>query len=311
MTSTTVDRNSSSPRIVVVGTLALDVKFFDVGEYRCASERGVVWHRERHPGGVGRNVAVDLARLGATVSLVGMSADDDDARALEQHAAAAGVRVIPHRADGGVGTIELVLGPTGALRSTRISLPDLEESLAFMREDVEHAVLGADGVMVETGFDARFLRWLRGLTEQAGIPLCGMPTRSDVMAGYDVVVLNEREAARAVGEQPGGAEGAARHAGLLAGAASPSPARTVVVTRGAEGAVMMAAGCPEPVWVAAEAGPCLDDTGAGDALAAAFFSHLVRTGDAETALRRGMRAAGLTVRCRRATCVRLGAVVGG
>ncbi len=244
-----------------------------------------------------------------------MSADDEVAIGLEQQLIAEGVRVVPHRIPGGVATVELVLDHNGSLTSTNLSLPATGQSAALIRPGVEQAVTGADGVLVESGLDPRFLRWLRERTARAGIPLCGMPTRSGPLHWFDVLVLNEREAAHALGERPGDQATAAHHAGLLAGtttasggAAPPPEARTVVVTRGAWGAVLVDASHPRPLVLPAETQPCLDDTGAGDALAAGFVLHLLRTRDSASALRWGMRAAGVTVRCRRATCRRLRAL---
>ncbi|SDP35295.1 ribokinase [Actinopolyspora xinjiangensis] len=310
MTITADVQNRRNPRVVVVGSMVVDRKFFEAGEYATGGEDGTVWHVEQRPGGIGRNVAINLARLGARVSFVAVSGDDERSRELELGLRGAGVSVTAHRVPDGLGVVELFLDADRNLTATTVRLPDRAESLALRCGEVERLVSAADGVVVETGLDPRLVEWLRNGSRRGGAVLCGLPSRLDdpdvlaeSLSTYDVLVLNHREAARLLGRAHDDVATAERHARLL----RAHFARTVVVTCGSSGALLIG---PDhsSLRLPAGDGPCRDDTGAGDALAATFLAHLLRGGEPGTALRHGMSAATLTLRCRKATCVRLALV---
>lgn len=99
---------------------------------------------------------------------------------------------------------------------------------------------------------------------------------------WDVLVLNEKEAAAACGDAA-----AAPH--RLAGAAA-----SVVVTAGAAGAYGVLAG--KAVRIAAAAEQVVDVTGAGDAFCAGLVAGLARGAPPERAMHAGSRAAALVLR---------------
>ncbi|ARX89301.1 hypothetical protein SMD44_08788 [Streptomyces alboflavus] len=75
------ERRDGLGDIVVMGSLVMDRKYFSAGTHTAAAghRTQAVWSVERHHGGVGRNVAVNLARLGARPSFVGLSGFGPDA----------------------------------------------------------------------------------------------------------------------------------------------------------------------------------------------------------------------------------------
>ena len=84
----------SKARVLVVGDLMLD-RYWHGPTSRISPEAPVpvvhVRDIEERPGGAG-NVALNIARLGATCTVLGLTGDDDAASALEKHLQAAGVR---------------------------------------------------------------------------------------------------------------------------------------------------------------------------------------------------------------------------
>ena len=93
----------SANNVTVIGDVMLD-RFWTGASQRMSPEAPVpvvnVSSQEDRAGGAG-NVAVNLAKLGLTVSLVGLCGDDDHARALRSCVEEAGVRwnVMPCAAD--------------------------------------------------------------------------------------------------------------------------------------------------------------------------------------------------------------------
>jgi len=84
----------SKARVLVVGDLMLD-RYWHGPTSRISPEAPVpvvhVRDIEERPGGAG-NVALNIARLGAQCTVLGLTGDDDAADALEKHLQAAGVR---------------------------------------------------------------------------------------------------------------------------------------------------------------------------------------------------------------------------
>ena len=84
----------SKARVLVVGDLMLD-RYWHGATSRISPEAPVpvvhVRDIEERPGGAG-NVALNIARLGAQSTVLGLTGDDDAANALEQSLQAAGVK---------------------------------------------------------------------------------------------------------------------------------------------------------------------------------------------------------------------------
>ncbi|GHH76914.1 ribokinase [Streptomyces sulfonofaciens] len=309
---------SKSSEVVVVGSLVTDRKFSAAGGYRCGPEDGTVWSVRRHPGGVGRNVAVNLARLGARAAFVGLSGFGADAGDLEEELRGLGVLLQVRRIPGGVGRFSVFLDGRGRHMVSRIRLPDPAEGNVLCGAELAGRIAGAGAVVVEGGLDERLLTWVSRVAREHTTPLCALPTRiadfgprAHLLPLFDVLVLNTAEAAallEGAGGAPGAVDGAAEddarlgHAGAQARSLVRRGPRVAVVTCGAAGAAVASAERSAPVLMPARPGHCLDDTGAGDALASAFVLGLVRGSGSTAALADGLRAAQLTVGCRQSTC---------
>ena len=252
-------------------------------------------------GGVARNVAENLARLGIAVRLVSAVGDDEGGRGLLAGLADAGVDTSAVAVVPGEGTAEYVavLTPDG----------DLELGVAAM------AVLGRIGtaqvdaawppsgwVFADTNIGPDVLRHVLDRARAAGggvrvavdavsVPKAGrLPPRLD---GVDLLFCNADEArallARADARQDDPAE--------LAGALVAAGAAAVVLTRGAQGAVLAQGG--HVLAVPAVPAHVVDVTGAGDALVAGTLAGLATGLPPAAAVGRGTLVAALTVAARR------------
>ncbi|MEU7576865.1 PfkB family carbohydrate kinase [Streptomyces sp. NPDC041068] len=294
-----------------MGSLVMDRKFFTAGTYRFGAESttGTVWSVERHHGGVGRNVAVNMARLGARPTFVGLSGFGPDAMDLEREMTGLGIRIQAHRTADGVGRFDVALDALRRQISSRIALPDPAAATPLAGPALDALVARAKAVVTEGGLDEKLQARASRQARKHGVPMCCMPTRqadfgprAHLLPLYDVLILNAREAETLSGRAAEPAEQAAllRHRGP----------RIVVVTSGADGAAVATADAPEPTVLPAEDGACADDTGAGDALASAFVLGLVRGASPRDALARGLRAARVTLGCRQSTCRTLSQATG-
>ncbi|WP_327154088.1 carbohydrate kinase family protein [Streptomyces tubercidicus] len=285
--------------VLVLGSLVMDRKYFAVGSLGGAAP---VWGVQRHHGGVGRNIAVNTARLGARTAFAGLSGYGRDAADLEAELTGLGVRPLHLlRTEDGTGHWDALLDEGGRQITSRIALPDPAAGRDLAGPALAGTVAAAKAVAAEGGLDEELLTWLSREAGKHGTPVVGLPTRqrdfgprAHLLPLYDVLLLNAREGQALTGRPGTPAEQARRLLGR-------GP-RVVVVTAGADGAAVASAEQPEPLTLPAEAGPCADDTGAGDALASAFLVHLVRGASPKAALALGLRAARLTIACRQNTC---------
>jgi ribokinase len=251
----------------------------------------------RNPGGKGANQAVAAARLGRGVAMVGRVGDDQAGRELLASLRADGVdtshvRVVDGVSSGAAfitvsedGENQIVVSPGAnarltpedvaaagaALRAAAVTLVQLEVPL----EAVAAAVRAAGGRVVLNP-----------------APVRALP--SELLGEVDVLVPNRVELAQlAAAPVPGTVEEAA-------GLAARLPARAVVVTLGADGALVVEQG--RASHVSAVPVRPVDTTAAGDAFCGGLADALA----AGTTLQGAVRWA---VRVAAAACTRPGAQV--
>ena len=269
--------------IVVVGGMNVDIKARSAAAVvRATSNPGTV---VRSAGGVGRNIAENLARLGSPVGLVSAVGADPDGDWLLAETAAAGVDVSAVTRTGPTtGTYAAVLDADGELVvavSAMVAADTIDVGAA------EPLVAGAallvlDGNLAPATADAALdlaaANGVRVVLEPVSVPKAARlapllrpdrpvfavtPNRDELAAFGSVAALHDR-----------GVE-------------------VVWVRDGAAGSVLSTpAGVVE---LAAPAADVVDVTGAGDAMLAAFCHRLLADGDLAAAAADGHRAAALTV----------------
>jgi pseudouridine kinase len=269
-------------------------------------------------GGVGRNIAENLARLGRPTVLVAAVGDDPAGDTVVQRTSAAGVEcrhvvLSPH--------------PTGTYAAVLDERGDLHIAVADMRATDELAVTdlavvpsllgGADALVVDANLDATVIRWLLSAAQDAGVRSVFEPVSvakataaAPVLDGsvrVHTITPNVDELAALVGHPVDDTMDAVRTAadelhdrgvvhvwvrrgtrGSLLSMATPSDAD------GPHGSRAVLVGAPE-VEVA-------DVTGAGDSMTAGYVHALLDGSDVVEAARYGQVLAALT--CASADTVR-------
>jgi pseudouridine kinase len=265
--------------VVVVGGANVDVKARTTNALVPAtSNPGTVL---RTPGGVGRNVAENLARLGSRVALVSVVGSDPDGEWLLEQTAAAGVDVSPVLRGGQTGRYVALLDAGGELVA---GVSDMAATDALGPEALDHDLLRSAALVVVDGnipvptIDAVLALGGRVVVEPVSVAKAARI--SPLLSGARPVFAltpNEDEL-RELGSMPDLHDRGVEVVWLRRGAAG-SVLSTV------DGVVELVAPVVTPV----------DVTGAGDAMLAAFCHRLLGGATVADAAAYGHAAAALTV----------------
>lgn len=262
-------------------------------------------------GGVARNIAENLARLSAPVSLITVIGDDSSGQALLAHAEAAGIDTRGTLKLQGIctGTYTAVLDDHGEMM---LALADmaLYDSLTpeFLATRQPQRAVGALTV-ADMNLPQDTLASLLEDARRDAIPLVIVAVSQPKMArlpenlqGLRLLILNQGELETRVGHV------LRTEAELLAACrlVQSQGAQDVIVTRGGTGVVYTT-----PTGIAHLEAPdahIIDVTGAGDAFSAAVcWSMFHGSEDLLLACRRGLRLSAMTLECEETVCPYLSA----
>lgn len=261
-------------------------------------------------GGVARNIAENLARMGATVALITAVGSDSSGRALLAHAESIGIdtRGALTLDDIGSGTYTAVLDADGqmAVALADMALYDRITPAFLALRQQQRATSSLIVADLNLTHDAMQTLQIDAAREGVDLVIVAVsePKMNRLPAsliGVRLLILNEGELAARVGRALNS------DAGLAAACAElqAQGAQDVIVTLGARGVLFTS---PDGGVERLDAPPAevVDVTGAGDAFAAAVCLSL-HSGGADLALacRRGLQLAALTVACRETVCPQL------
>ncbi|MET8698107.1 ribokinase [Kitasatospora sp. NPDC004723] len=277
------------PSITVVGSVNRDL-VLSVEGLPHPGETVLARHFAEGAGGKGANQAVAAARLGSRVRLVARVGAD--AAAILAALAAEGIDVTAVRSDEKHPTGLAAVVVDGAGENTIVVNPGANAALGV--EDLPARLVRSPGEVVlvqnEIVPEVVDLAVLRA-REQGGTvvfnPAPARPVDPGVLAAVDVLVPNLGELASLLGTaRPAGLSEARE---LLEHAALP--ARAVVVTLGADGALLREARGAGVTHVPAPRVHAVDTVGAGDTFCGALADSLGRGATLPAAVRRAVRAA--------------------
>ncbi len=278
----------SSGTVVVLGSANLDI-VVPVPHHPVTGETVMGGDHSLVPGGKGANQAVAASRLGATVSFVGRVGPDDAGVTLRESLETAGVdtgllRVDPDAPTGialigvdAAGDNAIVVSP-GA--NGRVGPEDVVDAATVVR-DAAVLLLQLEVPMEAVTAAARLATGRVILNPAPAAPLPG-----DLLELVDVLVPNAIELAQLVGAEP------ADEVDEVAAQARSLPVDTVVVTRGADGALLVTP--YDHLVVPAPTIHPVDTTGAGDSFCGALAEALARGVELSVAVERAVHAGAVT-----------------
>ncbi len=287
-----------SPQVVVIGAASIDIKGRPFAPLIPAtSNPGDI---RLSIGGVARNIAENLARLGVPTTLLAAVGDD-----------AFGHQIVAQTAAGGVDTSHVLFCPTCRSGSYLAVLDDRGEMTvsiddmricelltpAYVR--VRAKLLSrARMIAVDTNLSVKTLDTVLNIAKKAAVPVCADPVSVQLaerllprLCDYTIITPNAQEAEILCRGQV-----AVRSMADAARAAQHLRAcgvEVVVITLGPEG-LFYAAGSRSG-HIPAIRVDVVDATGAGDALTAGVVYGLENGMDVDEAMRIGVSAATLTL----------------
>ncbi|HEU0223602.1 MAG TPA: PfkB family carbohydrate kinase [Paracoccaceae bacterium] len=282
---------SARPRIFCIGGACIDCSYRALAPVEFETSNPV--DARRGFGGVARNVAENLARLGVATSLLTIVGEDANGGALTGHLRALGIGTgaIVTAPEKSTAEYAAILGPDGGLVLGAADMGIFDLLTPAHLEAAWPEITGAEWVFADCNLPAeligKLLAWRPGASFRLAIDAVSAPKALRLpkdLAGLDMLFLNLREAAACLGA---GLPPRAAIARLFERGAAGA-----VLTMGAEGALVADATCICHV-PAVPARP-VEVTGAGDAMIAGCLFGLLAGANLAEAARTGTLLAALT-----------------
>jgi len=252
-------------------------------------------------GGVARNVAENLARLGHPVTLLSVVGDDDRGDRLLTQARQAGVNIdhVLRTSEHPTGTYVGIITTNGQFQC---AMDDMRAISCLSVEYIQqhaHLFKEASMLFVDMNIPRDVLKYMVSLARHANIPICADPTSlaltprlKPYLKHLLLMTPNVNEAEYLCGEidKITNRRQALNAAKFLVG----TGVKIVVITLGEQG--LCYATSETSGFIPAIKTEIMDPTGAGDALTATIIFGLVNEIPIDDAVRLGVSAASLTLR---------------
>jgi pseudouridine kinase len=295
---------SDRKQILVIGAASIDTKGRASQSIQTGtSTPGII---RVSVGGVGRNIAENLARLGERVVLLSAVGDDGSGHRILQQAAECQIDMTHVLVDANHRTAAYiaVLDEDGCLM---ISIDDMDSSRQLMTPAFVYRrralFRDAQLVVLDANLSPATLETTFRLARRYAVPVCADPTTATLAPGLCpylpellLVTPNAAEAEALCGIQVTSRENALDAAQRLVNLG----VQIAIVTLGATGLVY--ATSQESGHVPAIECDVVDFTGAGDSLTAAVVFGLLNDLPIDEAVRLGTSAAALTLQSRETVC---------
>lgn len=297
--------------ISVIGTVFVDCKGFARNRYT-PDGRNLGDIRFVH-GGVGRNVAENIAALGIPTALV--SSVDDSALGLEvlnrlqQTHVDTSFTVIAERQ--GMGMWLAIMDENGNLAGSISQMPDLSVLESTIKQKGSDIVRRSSHLALELDLTPRISETVLELARQYDKPIFGLPGNMDIILKYPEMmkelacfICNNFEAERLFGQTLPVDDAAALQQALEI-YVEENKLSAMVVTLGAHGAVFYDFKTKQQGYQPVFPVQLVDSSGAGDAFFSATAAGLAQNLPLSTAVAYGTRAAGWTIESAENTCPNL------
>lgn len=245
-------------------------------------------------GGVGRNIAHNLALLGVQTTLLSAAGRDSESSAVIRQTADAGV-ITEHillSESKKIGKYIAILDAQGEMAMAVSDMDVLEELNKAYLEEKKEVILQSDFVVCDTNLSEDCLAYIITTCKAAQIPLCIDPVSAakavklqGMLNGIEILTPNLMEL-QILSGTVGSIEIAAQELNRLG-------VKNIITTMGAKGLCHRSAN--KNTYYASIAKDIVDVTGAGDSLTAGLIYGLLTYGSYEKACQWGLAAAALTL----------------
>ncbi len=288
------------PKVLVVGSLAMDMTV--VGERFCNAGETIIGNGfSTAPGGKGANQAVQAARLGADVTMIGRVGNDDFGKALIRSVAQSGVNTEYIRITDGVptGVADIQIQKNDKGTENRIVIvpgtnhKNTVEDVAFLKD----RITDYDIVIMQHEIPQEVNCAVAAYAKAAGVPVMLNPAPSakvpaELISCLTYISPNEHEAADIVGISPDSDKSITEAVAALHGMGVTN----VLITLGKNGCAY-SDGDSLINAPSVSVATVVDPTAAGDSFIGAFCTAMAAGIDVDKALLFANCTAGITV-CR-------------
>ena len=285
--------------IVVIGTAFMDIKGFPGGTFVpgcCNAGRVEYVH-----GGVARNVAEDLAHLGAEVTYLGIVDNSPVGDSVIRHLQQQGINTeyVLTRPDG-MGAWMAVFNERGNLAASVSRQPDMLPLAEVLSDRGDEIFSKADSTVMEADLPREVVEKAAELAGKFHIPLiaalsnmAGVMEHKDMLRRFDCVICNRREA-DILFDSNDGEKDRKKQTEQLSREIRRCGIPAMIVTLGEDGAVY-ASQSGETGFCPARPAAAVDVTGAGDSFCAGVAAGLTCHKSLKAAVEIGTRLAAETV----------------
>ncbi len=296
-------RLGGAASVVVVGGAAMDTKGHAQGPLQ--SGTSIAGYVRVSVGGVGRNIAENLARLGLQTTLLSAVGNDEAGRHLMAQARESGVNVehVLVSTKHATAAYLAVLDSDGNLTVSVADMSIMEAVTPRYLYDRRRWLRQASMIAVDANLSPQALTSLIRQTRQYGIRVCADPTTTSLaprlrphLKDLYMITPNALEAEALCGQPVSDRDEASVAAKNLVGLG----VEIAIITLADQGLVYATPHASG--HIPAVECEILDLTGAGDALTAAVIFGLLNDFPVDEAVRLGVSAATLTLQCRETVC---------
>jgi ribokinase len=267
--------------IVVVGSLNMDLSI-QVPRIPSPGETISGGNLLTNAGGKGANQAIACACLGKKVAMVGCVGNDDFGRSLKNGLNTKGVdtRSIAESSSAPTGTAMIMVDGKG---ENCIVLSIGANRFVNIDTTAEESIRRAKILLLQLEIPVNVVVNAIEIANRWNVPVLlnpapAIPIPEQILSKVDYLVPNETEAALLTDIQIKDNSTAEKAAGVLLA----KGAKTVIITRGADGALMMDAN--ETMHIPAFTVNAVDTTGAGDAFIGGLATAIIEGKDRKTTL---------------------------
>jgi len=289
--------------VVVVGAAAMDTKGHALEPLQ--SGTSIPGHVRVSVGGVGRNIAENLARLGLETILLSAVGDDEAGRHLLAQARGSGVNVdhVLVNPEHATAAYLAVLDQQGNLSVSVADMGIMEAVTPRYLYDRRRWLRQASVVAIDANLSPQALASLLRQTRKYGVPVCADPTSTSLaprlcphLGDLYMITPNALEAEALCGQPVRNRDEAIVAAKRLVSLG----VEIAIITLADQGLVHATSN--ESGYIPAVECEIVDLTGAGDALTATVIFGLLNDFPVDEAVRLGVSAAALTLQCRETVC---------